>query len=320
MSSPVDPSDVRVVFMGSPAFAVPSLQALVREGYDVALVVTQPDRPAGRGGRLQAPDVKVAAEALGLNALQPETLKDEIVRDMLRGIGADVFVVAAYGKILPRAVLEMPRRGCVNVHASLLPRWRGASPIDAAILAGDAETGVSIMELAQKMDAGPVIAQARTPILPHDTTESLEPRLAELGAELLVEVLPGWLDGSVAAEPQDESLVTTCTLIKKEDGFLRASMTADEAERAVRAYRPWPGAYVLYHGERLMIWKARVDASDTAAAGSLAIRGRQPAIAFNGGWLMIEEVQRSGSKRLSGREFLNGERGQLGESVELRRD
>lgn len=316
----MNPSEVRVVFMGSPLFAVPSLRALVREGYDVALVVTQPDRPAGRGGRLQPPEVKVAAEALGLNVLQPETLKDEMVREMLRGIGADVFVVAAYGKILPRAVLEMPSRGCVNVHASLLPRWRGASPIDAAILAGDAETGVSIMELVQKMDAGPVIAQARTPIGPYDTTESLEPRLAELGAETLVKTLPGWLDGSLVAQPQDEALVTTCTLIKKEDGFLRASMTGTEAERVIRAYRPWPGAYVMYNGERLMIWKAHVEAGEAGAAGSLALRDRQPAIAFTDGWLVLDEVQRAGSKRLSGRDFLNGERGRIGGRVELRNE
>lgn len=316
----MNPSDVRIVFMGSPAFAVPSLHALVREGYNVALVVTQPDRPAGRGGRFQPPDVKVAAEELGLNVLQPETLKDEMIRDMLRGIGADVFVVAAYGKILPRAVLDIPRRGCVNVHASLLPRWRGASPIDAAILAGDAETGVSIMELVQKMDAGPVIAQASTPILPDDTTESLEPRLAELGARILVDALPGWLDGSIVAQPQDEALVTTCTLIKKEDGFLRASMSAAEAERAVRAYRPWPGTYVIYNGERLMIWKAHVESSESAPAGSLAVRNKQPAIAFAGGWLVLDEIQRSGSKRLSGTEFLNGERRRFEGQVELRNE
>ncbi|MCZ2110244.1 MAG: methionyl-tRNA formyltransferase [Dehalococcoidia bacterium] len=316
----MDSPATRVIFMGSPAFAVPSLQALVREGYDVALVVTQPDRPAGRGGRLQPPAVKVAAEELGLNIVQPETLKDESLREMLRAIGADVFVVAAYGKILPRAILEIPRRGCINVHASLLPRWRGASPIDSAILAGDRETGVSIMELVQKMDAGPVIAQARTPVGPEDTTGSLEPRLAELGAEILVRVLPGWLDGSVTARPQDESLVTTCTLIKKEDGFLRSSMHAVDAERAVRAYQPWPGAYVVYDGERLMIWKAHVDNAIAGEPGTLTLRGKLPAVAFADGWLVLDEVQRAGSKRLSGRDFVNGERGHLEVRVELRND
>ena len=312
--------DIRVVFMGSPAFAVPSLHALVREGYDVTLVVTQPDRPAGRGGRLQPPDVKVAATELGLNVLQPETLKDELVRDVLAAVDADVFVVAAYGKILPRAILDMPKRGCVNVHASLLPRWRGASPIDAAILAGDAETGVSIMELVQKMDAGPVIAQVRTPILATDTTGNLEARLADLGAGLLVEVLPAWLAGSLIARPQDESRVTTCTLIKKEDGFLRASMTAVEAERAIRAYDPWPGAYVVYHGERLGIWKAHVEPGPGSSPGTVSVLAKRPAVAFRDGLLVLHEVQRAGSKRLSGQDFLNGERGRLESSVELRND
>lgn len=310
---------IRVLFMGSPAFAVPSLRALVEAGHDVAAVVTQPDRPAGRGGRLTPPDVKVAAQELGIPVLQPETLRDTSVREQLGAIAPDVTVVAAYGKILPRAVLDIPRRGNVNVHASLLPRWRGASPITAAILAGDEETGVSIMEMVQEMDAGPVIAQAKVPIPPDATTGSLEPELAQLGAKTLVEVLPRWFAGDLKATPQDETRVTYCGLIKKSDGHLGADMTAAEAERAVRAYDPWPGAFVEYRGVRLGIWKAHVEPlPEPLPVGATLVIGRRPAIAFRDGALVLDEVQRVGAKRIGGDQFLNGERGKLAESVGLR--
>lgn len=307
----------RVVFMGSPAFAVRSLRALVGAGYDVAGVVTQPDRPAGRGGKLAPPEVKRAALELGLPVLQPETFKDEGARDALRALAPEVLVVAAYGKILPGAVLAIPRRGPVNVHASLLPRWRGASPIAAAILAGDRETGVSIMEMARKMDAGAVITQARTPIAPGDTTGSLEARLAELGASLLVDTLPGWIAGTTAATEQDESLVTYCGLVKKEDGRLRADMTVDEAERAVRAYDPWPGAAIEYRGERLAVWAAHVEEGGAMPVGSMTSVSKRPAVAFRGGWLVLDAVQRTGAGRITGEQFLNGERGRLPETVGL---
>lgn len=308
---------LRVLFMGSPAFAVPSLQVLVAAGYHVAGVVTQPDRPAGRGGRVVPPEVKVAALELGLTVLQPDSLRDPATVEQIRALAPDLTVVAAFGRILPRAVLAIPRRGNVNVHASLLPRWRGASPIAAAILAGDAETGVSIMEMAPKMDAGAVISQARLPIAPHHTTGNLEPQLAELGAQALADALPPWLAGDMAAVPQDEALVTYCGIIRKEDGHLRAEMTAAEAERAVRAYDPWPGACVEYNGQRLGVWAATVDDSVRAPAGATLVIDRRPAIAFREGALVLHEVQRPGAKRLPGDVFLNGERGQLPESVGL---
>lgn len=306
-----------VVFMGSPEFAVPSLRALVSEGASVVAAVSQPDRPAGRGGRMQAPPVKLAALELGINVLQPETLRDEDVRNRLRALEADAFVVAAYGKILAQAVLDIPRNGCLNVHASLLPRWRGASPITAAILAGDTVTGVSIMELVRQMDAGPVVSSVETPVLPNDTTGTLEPRLAALGAEELVRVMPGWLSGEAPTVPQDESRVTYCQLIAKNDGHLKATMTAAEAERAVRAYNPWPGASVSYRAERLAIWKARIEAGEPASSGTTAVVGKAPAIALAGGWLILEEVQRPGGKRLTGEQFLAGERGRLEPTVGL---
>jgi methionyl-tRNA formyltransferase len=308
----VKPESVRVLFFGSPAFAVPSLRALADAGFRLVGAVTQPDRPAGRGAALRPPNVKTAALELLLPVFQPETLRDPEVQARLAAFEADVFLVAAYGKILPRAVLELPSRGCLNVHGSLLPRWRGPSPITAAILAGDAETGVSIMELVRKMDAGPVIGRAAIPIGPDDTTGSLEPRLAELGAKTLVELLPGWYDGVIPAVPQDESLVTYCALLTKADGHLPATMTAAEAERAVRAYNPWPGAFVLYRGERLGIWKAHIaEAPVGAVPGDMVILDRQPACVFGDGVLVLNEVQKPGGKRLTGQQFLAGERGKL---------
>lgn len=307
----------RVVFMGSPEFAVPSLRALVAAGYDVVLAVSQPDKPAGRGGRMQAPPVKVAAEQLGIGTFQPVTMRDETVQERLRQAAADVFVVAAYGKILPQAVLDIPRRGCLNVHASLLPRWRGPSPIVASILAGDAETGVSIMQLVRKMDAGPVLSMVRMAINTDDTAEALEPRLAEAGAEELVRVLPRWLEINITPAAQDEDDATYCHLIAKDDGFLKRTMTVAEAERAVRAYNPWPGAFVVYRGQRLGAWKASAIEGEPGAPGTARVIGRAPAVAFEGGWLALEEVQKPGGKRLTAQQFLAGERGQFGPTVDL---
>jgi methionyl-tRNA formyltransferase len=310
--------DMRVVFMGSPEFAVPSLQALAKAGYNVVASVSQPDRPAGRGGRVHAPEVKLAATDLGIETVQPESLRGEDVREKLASFAADIFVVAAYGKILPRAVLALPTRGCINVHGSLLPRWRGPSPIAAAILAGDPETGVSIMELEPKMDAGPVIARRALPISPTDTTGGLEPRLAALGAATLIGVLPAWFERQLPAEPQDESLVTYCQLLTKADGWLNAAMTAAEAERAVRAYNPWPGAFVEYRGERLAIWSAHISPEPQGLPpGATAVIEHAPAIAFVDGMLVLDEVQRSGARRTTGLQFLNGQRGQLAPEVVL---
>lgn len=297
--------------MGSPAFAVPSLRALHAAGYVVVAAVSQPDRPAGRGRGMHFPEVKQAALELGIETFQPESLRDEAAVARLADFKADVFVVAAYGKILPRSVLQLPGRGCINVHGSLLPRWRGPSPISAAILAGEAETGVSIMELVAKMDAGPVISRARFALRPDATTGDVEQDLAGLGATELVRVLPGWLAGELRAEPQDESLVTYCHLVAKADGHLGASMTAEDAERAVRAYNPWPGAFVLYRGDRLSIWRAHIAAGGAATPGTMRVMEKKPAIAFAGGWLVLDEVQRTGSRRVPGDQFVNGERGQL---------
>lgn len=315
----VDPRRVRVVFMGSPGFAVPSLHALHGAGYAVKLAVTQPDRPSGRGGRVTPPPVKVAAEALEIPVFQPASLRDDSAHDRIAAARPDLFVVAAYGKIIPGRILALPMRGSLNVHASLLPRWRGASPIAAAILAGDAQSGVSIMEVVARMDAGPMVAARATPIRPADTTGALDGRLADLGARLLVEVLPAWFDRVLPAVPQDDAAATYCTLIAKQEGHLRASMSAEEAERAVRAYDPWPGAFVLFRGERLGIWQASVAVGDAPpdTPGALSVINRRPAVAFPGGWLVFDEVQRQGARRISGTDFLNGERAALPGEVTL---
>jgi methionyl-tRNA formyltransferase len=313
----VQPGSIRVVFMGSPDFAVPSLKALAQAGYNLVGVVTQPDRPSGRGGRTTPPPVKVAAEELGIAVYQPDELRSDDAFSRLETFAPGLIVVAAYGKILPLRVLDLPAHGAVNVHASLLPRWRGASPINAAILAGDAETGVSIMEMVRAMDAGPVIARASMPIPDDATTGTLEPALAELGADTLLEVLPRWLSGERRAERQDESRVTFCSLIKKEDGHLAAAMTVEEAERAVRAYDPWPGAFVLYRGQRLAIWRAHVEPGEALAPGTPGLVAKRPAVAFKGGWLVLDEVQRVGARRVDGKAFLNGERGQFDGEVSL---
>ncbi len=304
--------------MGSPQFAVPALRSLVEAGYRVCAVVTQPDRPAGRGGARRVPAVKLAAVEASITTFQPESLRGPELREALAALEPDLFVVAAYGKILPRAVLVIPRRGSVNVHASLLARWRGASPIASAILAGDRETGVSIMEMSAKMDAGPVIARSSTPVRDDDTTETLGARLAELGAQLLVDVLPAWYEGRLVAKPQDEALATYCPLLRKADGQLKANMTPAEGERAVRAYNPWPGCFISYRGERLAIWRAHAEeALEIPPPGTTVLLGKLPAVALRGGLLVLDEVQRTGSRRLSGHDFVNGERGVLAATMGL---
>ena len=312
------PSEVRTIFMGSPEFALPALRALVEGGYDVRLAVTQPDRRAGRGGRMRAPAAKVEAERLGIPVFQPRSFREPEAVAELAAVEPDLIAVAAYGRILPQAVLDLPGRPVVNIHPSLLPRWRGPSPVAAAILAGDRETGVSIMELVPEMDAGPVLAARPFPIAPDDTTGGLEARLAEEGATLLVETLPAWLAGDLRATPQDESAVTVCPLLEKGDGHLRADMTAVEAERAVRAYDPWPRAFVTYNGDRLAVWRAHVaDAGEGYVPGAITVVAGKPAVVFREGALVLDEVQRSGSRRIPGEAFLNGERGRLAQSAGL---
>jgi len=301
----------RIVFMGSPAFAVPSLRAITSK-YSVVGVVTQPDRPAGRGRALRPPPVKVEATAQNLPVIQPNKLSEPGAMDRLRAWAPDLVVVAAFGQLLRAEALNLPAHGCINIHASLLPRWRGAAPIQAAIAAGDLETGITIMKMDVGLDTGDILAQRRTPIRADDTGESLSERLAAIGAYLLVDTLPSFLSGTLVPQPQDGARATKAPSLKKEDGRLDPSLPADALERQVRAHVPWPGAYTMWGNTRLKVNRAHVAMVGNAAAGSRIVLDNQPALAASSGVLVLDEVQPEGRKRMSGRDFLLGARGWSG--------
>lgn len=301
----------RVVFMGTPSFAVPILKALAAEKeYDLVCVVTQPDRPAGRGRKPAASAVKEAALALGLPIWQPRTLRDPEAVEKLRSLSPTVIVVAAFGQILKTDVLTIPPRGCVNVHASLLPRWRGAAPIPAAILAGDEETGVTIMLMDEGMDTGPILAQTAIPIRPDDTTGSLGERLSVLGAELLLATLPAWLAGEIQPRPQDDAQATVCKLLRKEDGQLDWSLPAVELERRVRAYNPWPGAYTMWRGRQLKILRAAAlpEWRGPQTPGQVISLPEGAGVSTGRGALLLLEVQMAGRRAMGIRDFMRGQR------------
>ncbi len=302
------PEDTRVVFMGTPEFAVPSLEALVAAGYDVVGVLTQPDRPAGRGRQIESSPVKHAALAHGITVQQPKSLRAEAARAELAALEPDVIVVVAYGLILPPEVLEAPPYGCVNVHGSLLPRHRGAAPIAAAILAGDAEAGVSIMLMDAGVDTGPVLEMASLPIAPDDTTGSLGEKLAILGAERLLHALPGWLAGEITPQPQPEAGATYAPRSAKSEGRIDWSESAALIERKARAYQPWPTAFTDWKGQPLKILRARVDSRPThATPGQVLGDGKRTAgVATGRGILWLEEVQPAGKKPMPVGAFLQG--------------
>ncbi len=292
--------------MGSPDFAVPGLRALSGR-HDVVGVVTRPDRPSGRGRQLKSPPVKTLALQLGLPIIQPEKLRAPEAMNQLRLWAPDVIVVAAFGQILRPEVLALPSFGCVNVHASLLPRWRGAAPVQAALLAGDAETGVTLMQMDPGVDTGALIAQRAVPIEAGDTGGSLTGKLSQLGADLLVEALPRYLSGESRPQPQDESKATFAPSLKKEDGRLDFTRPPDELARRVRALNPWPGAFVQWNGVQLKIHRAHTEAGDAPAGKRLVHRG-QAAVGAGGGLLILDEVQPAGKRPMSGKAFLAGTR------------
>jgi len=311
----------RVLFMGTPEFAVPALRRLL-ESYQVVGVVTQPDRPAGRGQKVQMSPVKGLALAHGLPVLQPRSLrKDPVAIQAITKLRPDLIVVAAYGLILPQPVLDLPPHGCLNIHASLLPRWRGPAPIPAAILAGDEETGVTLMRMDAGMDTGPILAQRRTPIRPDDTTASLSERLAELGADLLAETLPGWLKGEIAPQPQDEAQATVCGLIRKEDGQIDWTRPAVLIERQVRAYHPWPGAFTFWRGQQLKVLRAGGATALHArladhSPGTVILVDRTPGVITGEGVLLLEEVQLAGKRAMPAQAFVQGYRDFVGSRFE----
>jgi methionyl-tRNA formyltransferase len=297
----------RIVFMGSPEFALPSLRSLAAH-YPLVGVVTQPDRPAGRGRSLTPPPVKSLANELNLPVIQPRRLREPEAMGQLQDWHPDVIIVAAFGQILKPDVLDFPPHGCINVHASLLPRWRGAAPIRAAILHGDGQSGVTIMRMDPGVDTGPILSQRATTIQEDDTAETLSLRLAELGAELLLETLPGYLDGKITASPQDGSLATYAPMLKKEDGDLDFNLTAVQLARRVRAFYPWPGAFTKWNGHMLKIQRARPVLGISATPGKRLVHHKLPALGTGEGILVLEEVQPAGKKPMPGEVFLRGAR------------
>jgi methionyl-tRNA formyltransferase len=306
---------LRLVFMGSPQFAVPPLERLLASKYQVAAVYTQPDRPAGRGRGLVSSPVKQAAQARGLTVVQPASLKAAGVVEQLKGFEPDAIVVAAFGQILPEPVLALPRLGCLNIHPSLLPRFRGASPVASTILAGDDFSGVSIMVMDEGLDTGPVLARAQIPILDRDTTGSLTEKLSRLGAQLLGEVLAGWSRGERTPRPQDESKVTYCSPIAKEEGEIDWRRPAVDIWRRVRAFDPWPGCYTRWWGKTLKIIEVvPLGGERTAGVGRVVALDSKAGfgVGTGDGILAIARVQMEGKKAMSADEFLRGQRGLLG--------
>jgi methionyl-tRNA formyltransferase len=302
--------------MGTPEFSLPTLETLA-EQYTVVGVVTQPDRRAGRGRHLSPPPVKEMAEAEGIEVFQPKRLRGNIEAiEHIRAWSPDVIVVAAYGQIIPPDVLEIPPHGCVNIHPSLLPRWRGATPIQGAILAGDETTGVTIMLMDEGLDTGPILAQRETPIHAGETAGELEDRLSEVSAELLLDILPDYLAGKIAPRAQAEDEVTMTRRLRKSQAEIDWSRSALEMERHIRAYAPDPGAYTTWDGQRFKIFKAQVVSakveSPDAAAGEVFIWQETPAVMTGKGALALLQVQLAGKRPMNGEQFVRGRRDFLG--------
>jgi methionyl-tRNA formyltransferase len=297
-------SELNVIFAGTPEFSRVSLEALVEAGVSPVAVLTQPDRPAGRGKRMTASPVKRFAVTCGLPVLQPQTLRGADIVAELRDCRPDVIVVVAYGLLLPQDVLDIPRAGCLNVHASILPRWRGAAPIQAAILAGDDISGVSLMQMTAGLDCGPVFAVEQVAIGPDETAGELHDRLARAGADLLARELGPIVAGRVVAQPQDDSRATHAPKIRNADARLDWAADAAELERAVRAFNPVPGAWFMLGGERVKCWQARIDGDVEAPIGTIVSAGEAGiVIACGQGGLSLQSLQRPGRRPVTAAEF-----------------
>jgi methionyl-tRNA formyltransferase len=316
---------MRLIFMGTPEFAVPSLARLIEDGHEIAAVFTQPDKPAGRGKHLQAPPVKMFALERGIVVHQPAKIKtNEEVRATFERVAPDACIVAAYGKILPQWMLDIPRLGCINVHASLLPKYRGAAPINWAIANGERETGVTIMQMDAGMDTGPMLAKRTIEIGEDETAPQLSARLAVLGADLLSETLPRIERGEIEPVPQDNEDATYAPMLKREDGLIDWQADAKQIANRVRAFQPWPGAYTFFRGARLIIWRAKdvketgtiSDAQETKPATILSADKSGFVIACaHRSALHIVEVQIEGKRRTTARDFLNGARLTVGDRI-----
>ena len=300
-------SKPRIIYAGTPEFAVPALRALLAAGENVVAVYTQPDRPAGRGRKLTASPVKQAALEAGLAVFQPQSLRTAEAQAELAALAPDLMVVAAYGLLLPKMVLEMPTHGCVNLHASLLPRWRGAAPIQRAIESGDAETGITLMQMDVGLDTGAMLAKSACPIGSDDTAQALHDRLSEMGAALLMQHLPALFAGSLKGAVQDEALVSYAKKLDKAEAMLDWSLPAHVLARRVMAFNPWPVAETLWKGETLRVWRAlALTASADAPCGSVVATSRDGVdVATGEGVLRIQQLQRPGGKPLHAADFLN---------------
>ncbi len=299
---------MKIVFMGTPDFAVGALEALVEAGHDVVAAVTQPDKPKGRGKEMQQTPVKVCAIKHGIEVFQPEKIKTEEAVKVLKGYQADLFVVAAFGQILSKEILNMPKYGCVNIHASLLPKYRGAAPIQWAILDGEKETGVTIMQMEEGLDTGDMLSRVIIPIEDTDTGESLFDKLADAGARLLVETIPQIEAGTINPQPQEEALSTYAKMIKKEMGHIDWKKDAQVLERLVRGMNSWPSAYTYYKGKTLKVWEAAVEKKETSAEPGTITEVTKNAIKVQTGkdLLVLKQIQAEGKKRMSVEAFLLG--------------
>jgi methionyl-tRNA formyltransferase len=307
---------MKIVFAGTPEFAAVALKSLHDAGFEIALVLTQPDRPAGRGMQLQPSPVKQFATAHGIPVAQPVSLRldgkyPDVARkahDLLQATPHDLMVVAAYGLILPRSILDIPRLGCINIHASLLPRWRGAAPIHRAIEAGDAETGITIMQMEEGLDTGPMVAMQSIPIMPNDTTASLHDKLADLGGAMIVDTLHKLEQGPLAAKAQPEAGANYAPKVTKEEAKLDFNQSAEVLARKVRAFNPFPGTFALFNDVPIKIWNAKALSDKSAKPGQVLAANAQDGVIVGCaiGALRLTELQKPGGKRLSAAEFLKG--------------
>jgi methionyl-tRNA formyltransferase len=304
---------MKIIFAGTPEFAVPALTALMDAGYQIVMVLTQPDRPAGRGMQLRASPIKQLALQHDLIVYQPESLKPEEVQAKIQATNCDVMIVAAYGLIIPSAILNMPKLGCYNIHGSLLPRWRGAAPIHRAILAGDSETGVTIMEVVTALDAGNMVSKGVVPITQMDTTQTLHDAISQLGAKLMVEAMRKLeKEGALPSEPQNEELVTYAHKLIKSESAVDWTQTAIEVSQQIRAFNPFPVATALYKGETCKLWFATAQAGSAKAGEVVEIKERL-LVGCGDGLIVIDELQMPGGKRQTAKQFVQGHHVQIGD-------
>jgi methionyl-tRNA formyltransferase len=301
---------LRIVFCGTPAFAVPSLRLLLAQpDFEVASVITQPDRPHGRGHEMSVSAVKAAAQEANLPVFQPEKIRSEDSQAYLQSIAADVIVIIAYGQIIPARLIAIPRLGWINLHASLLPKYRGAAPINWAIVNGEARTGLTTMQINPGLDTGPMLLKYETEIAPDETAPQLAARLSEAGAPLMVETLRNLAAGEIQLIPQDDSQASFAPILKKEDGLLDWSLTAQQIYDRIRGLQPWPGTFTKFRGKTCHIWGAPALTPTSAPAGSLLTQGSQLLVTCGSHTtLALESVQMEGRKRVTAREFANGAR------------